>query len=235
MKPIIVSLYMDNTDPHVRIYQNLVIDKYRNKIPFYQLQTSFSHGNSMGKIMDSIINETDYDLVIFLDIDAIPLSEYSFIELMKMTKGGNVIAGSPQSTNHLPGANGVFVAPSVMAIGTELFKHIGRPSAEPTETSDVAELWSMSYRMVTGKEPNFFDILHYDGKPAPVRLPSGEIISVDYWKLDDASETKFGLNTTYGFNNGKDSTPLFFHSYQSFVPGQNEYFIRKCKGILDLD
>jgi len=233
MKPIIVSLYMKNINPDVRIYQRKVIEKFRGTIPFYQMETRFTHGDSMEKIMQSILLDTDYDLVIFLDIDAIPLSPNSFSELLQMTEDGKVIAGSPQSTNHLQEANGVFVAPSVMAIGTKLYKYIGSPSAEPTESSDVAELWSMSYRMVTGKEPNFFDILQYDGSPAPVRLPSGEVISVDHWVLDDASATKFGLNTVYGFKDEENSTPLFFHSYQSFVPGQNEYFIGVCKSILN--
>ena len=68
MKPIIVSLYMKNINPDVRIYQRKVIEKFRGTIPFYQMETRFTHGDSMEKIMQSILLDTDYDLVIFLDM-----------------------------------------------------------------------------------------------------------------------------------------------------------------------
>ena len=228
MRPIILSLYMDNANPEVVKYQKKVVDKFRKDIPFHQLLTGHSHGRSMELIIQGLLAKNDDTVIIFLDIDAIPLHRDSFDILLSMTHNGKIIAGAPQSTNHLPDANGVFVAPSIMAIGTKLYFDIGSPRAEPTESSDVAELWSMSYRMVTGNEPEFLDILGFNGRPAPVRLANGKVISVDHWVLDNPAQTKFGLNTRYG----RDSEELFFHSYQSFVPGQNEYFINQCKAIL---
>lgn len=230
LNPVIISLYMDNVNPDVVYHQRSVVDLFRGSIPFEQLQTIHSHGKTMDLVMKSLAKYSSKDrLVIFLDIDAIPLLPTSFDTLICMTMDGATMAGAPQSTNHLPQASGVFVAPCIMAISTRLYREIGMPSAEPTESSDVAELWTKELQETHKIPASFFDILNYDGSPAPVRLGNGSVISVSHWMLDDSAGTKFGLNTTYGF----ETEQLFFHSYQSFVSGQNEYFINKCKALVE--
>lgn len=230
MKPIIVSFYMSNTPREVVDAQAKVINKMAPDITFLQVNTKKSHGESIDAALDLLLAKMDKDLLILLDIDAIPLRESAIPTLINMTMNGTRLAGAPQASNHLPRpyCEDIFVAPCVMAISRMSWISIGKPSAVPTDRSDVAQEITRRFYS-TGdldKPPVFLDIIGYEGKPHPVKLPDGRIDAPPFWKL--GSRGRYGLNTVYGLQ----SRPMFFHGFQSWAPGQQSRFIEKCNEVL---
>jgi len=73
--------------------------------------------------------------------------------------------------------------------------------------------------------------LHYDAPP--IRMDWEPKDAPPYWDLADGMP-KYGIGTTFGFS-GEDgsASDLFWHMYQSFYPGQNERFMKKCEELLN--
>jgi hypothetical protein len=231
MKPIIISFYMANTPRAVIDAQAEVVAKMAPGITFLQVNTRQSHGESIDIALEMLLPKMDKDLLVLLDIDAIPLRESSIPTLINMTCDGIRLAGAPQASNHLakPWCHDIFVAPCVMALSRLAWISVGKPSAVPTDKSDVAQEITRRFQEVADPRevPVTMDIISYDGRPHPVKLPDGRVDAPPFWKL--GSRGRYGLNTIYGIQ----SRPLFFHSFQSFAPGQNERFIATCKKVLD--
>ena len=205
-----VSFYMKNINPDVVEHQRLVVNKFSGDIEFEQRLTDKSHADSMTEYMQS----TDLDYVIFLDIDAIPLSDKSFSTLLDMTENGTKISGAPQRSNHLQNNEHIYVAPSIMCISTQLYRSLGSPSAAQIRgKGDVAEEWTYAQEQVGGSIA-LLDVESFDPVPN------------DRWYLRDGKE--FGRNTRYS----KDNEVLFFHSYQGRFKEQQQRFIEECKKIL---
>ena len=222
MKPIIISFYMENIPLAVRQAQREVVDAYRGEIPFEQLLTHYDHARSIDYMMRDGLQASGCDTLILLDIDAIPLSKRSFDILLEMTQRGSKITGAPQASNHLhpPYNEDLFVAPSVMCITHRLWDEIGRPSAEPDRHNDVAQRFS---RQAGGQRVSMLDIYSYEKAPEPVMLPDGKVDAPPFWKLG-LTKDRYGLNTTFHLG----GEPIFFHSFQSWAPGQQSRFIERC-------
>lgn len=231
MDAIIISFYMKNTPREVIDAQAEVVAKMAPGMTFLQVNTRQSHGHSIDIAMDVLLPRLDKDLLILLDIDAIPLRESSIPTLINMTRGGTRLAGAPQASNHLPApwCDDIFVAPCVMALSRDAWLSAGKPSAVPTSRSDVAQEISRRFHQVADPDrvPVTMDVIDYDGRPHPVQLPDGRIDAPPFWKLGDRG--RYGLNTRYGIQ----SRPLFFHSFQSFAPGQNKRFVETCRKVLE--
>jgi len=222
---------MNNTPREVIDAQSEVVTKMAPGVTFLQVNTRQSHGQSIDIALDLLLPKMDKDLLVLLDIDAIPLRESAIPTLINMTRNGTRLAGAPQASNHLPEpyCHDIFVAPCVMALSRLAWISAGKPSAVPTSRSDVAQEITRRLQQVAdpGDVPVTMDIISYDGKPHPVRLPDGRVDSPPFWKLGNRG--RYGLNTIYGIQ----SRPLFFHSFQSFAPGQNQRFIETCQKVLD--
>jgi len=231
MDAIIISFYMNNTPRAVIDAQAEVVAKMAPGMTFLQVNTRRSHGESIDIALDTLLPKMDKDLLVLLDIDAIPLRESAIPTLINMTRDGVRLAGAPQASNHLPEpwCHDIFVAPCVMALSRSAWVSVGKPSAVPTVKSDVAQEITRRFHQYgdPGNTPVTMDVISYDGRPHPVQLPDGRIDAPPFWKLGQRG--RYGLNTIYGIQ----SRPLFFHSFQSFAPGQNERFIATCKKVLD--
>ena len=198
---------MPNINPDVVKYQKAVMNRYYPELDFDQILTDKPHGHSM----DDYLANRQEQLIVFLDIDAIPLNGAAIWRLLDMTNNGQTIAGAPQRANHIKNGAHIYVAPSIMAISPELYREIGSPSASETHRGDVAEEWTYALEDVRIK-PSYLDVLSHD--------PSTQ------WQLDE--ETTFGLNTYYGLR----EEPLFFHSFQGRSPSQQVKFTEICKKLL---
>ena len=196
----IASFYMDNVNPDVAKAQQRVVEGFCD-LPLQQIKTDKSHAQAMDEFMAT----TQYDTVVFLDIDAIPLVEGAIEILAGLALDG--IAGAPQRANHLDNNGHIYVAPSVMAIDVAFYRKIGSPSAQPTRMGDVAEEWTYVAERYTN--PIYLDILD---------------VEVPKWKLDDRM---FGLNTSYGIANNK----LFFHAFEGRSKAQQQRFIEIANSI----
>lgn len=232
----IVSLFMDNINRKtVEMHREVVSKMNVQKYPFFQFKANMKHGVfldyfwGMNGIKAGVLKEqeveqkVDFDVVIILDIDCIPVSsnalEYYASEALK----GNLI-GNAQRTNHLDNGKHVFAAPSASAISKKTFLQIGAPSALETQRSDVLEEYTWA------AEANGVNViktlpLRYDR--APLRY-DWEKDQPPYWALGDGMPV-YGMGTTYG---DEQNGELFWHNFQIRLPGQEEMFWNKCEEVL---
>lgn len=210
MNVIIVSFYMSNINPEVVRHQKMVMDKLYPNSNFLQISTQYRHGQSM----DLFLFQRKEDIVVFLDIDAIPLTTSSIPKIIEMTENGSKIAGSPQRSNHIENNEHIFIAPSTLAINPQLYRDLGCPSALETSRGDVAEEWTYALEERGGSIAEL-DLMGFETEPHGER-----------WYL--RGDQIYGLNTTFGIN-GQE---LFFHAFQGRMASQQQSFINKCKSIL---
>jgi hypothetical protein len=229
MKVGIFSFYMENT-AEILPAQKAVVDKFnKSKHDFHQIKTEMRHGFSMDACWHlnncqvrpefrKMAQKWDYDVIFFLDSDAIPLNDRAIDSYAEQAYNG-ILVGNIQRTNHLQNNQHVFVAPSAMAISVETFWSIGKPSAIETSRSDVAEEYTWLVERKGVNKVKFYMPLRFDRFPE--EAPTG-------WALADGMP-RYGLGTTFGLD-GEGET--FFHNFQGRFPGQPEHFIKKCQEIL---
>lgn len=229
MKAGIFSFYMRNIPKEAVEAQRAVVNKYnKSGYPFFQILSEMRHGFSMDgawhlngvdvnpAFVGRIPRQHDFDVMVFLDIDAVPLNDRS-IDLYVEQAYNGALVGNIQRTNHIQNGQHTFVAPSVMAISTSTFLTIGKPSAIETSRSDVAEeyTWLAEKR---GIKVTKYMPLRFDAGPA--EAPNG-------WALADGMP-RYGLGTTFGDEKGE----TFWHNFQVRLPGQPERFMKKCDQLL---
>lgn len=237
----IFSFFMSNIDMKVVELQRKVVAKFNpSGIEHYSVQTSFEHGLTMdlawqlnGVEMSTIGSKNapkrfDHDVVIFLDIDAVPLNNFALDFLVERAKVGQVLAGNIQNSNHIQNEKHLFVAPSVCAISQDTFVAMGKPSARPSFRSDVGEEYT--WHAEKNKVPvEFFYPLSFEEAPTEKA----------YWDLQNerVPETlrKYGRGTSFGQVGGPEGepTPMFWHAFQSFHPGWKEKIPVRLEQILN--
>lgn len=228
----IVTFFMSNIDMETVDLQRRVVRKFnKKKYPHYSIQTMLSHGHSIdlawilngvpgvSRAKTEVTQHFDHDVLLFLDVDAVPLNDYAIQDTIEAAANGKLI-GNVQRSNHINNNEHLFVAPSVLAIGRDNFKLIECPSAIPSQRGDVCEEYT--YRAETIKipvefyVPEKYDELPQDGKE---------------WQL--AGDLKpYGRGTTFVPQNDSDKIGMFWHQFQSMHPGQKEKFWKKCNDLL---
>lgn len=235
MNPCIVSFFMANVDMKTVGLQRSVVQKFnRSGVKHYQIQVDIPHGVAMDyfwalngspveAFKDKVKQQTDHDVVMFLDIDAVPVQDRSIDTYLAYAYEGH-IAGNAQRSNHIENDQHMFAAPSAVAISKETYDKIGRPSAYPNPRSDVGEEWTHKARefkvpvdlampLCYNEPPHRFEWEPKDANP--------------YWDLADGFP-KYGVGTTFGDQIGE----LFYHQFQTSVPGMQEKFWKKCESLL---
>jgi hypothetical protein len=236
MHACIASFFMENIDEKTVLYQKKIVEKFnKSNIPHYIMKVNCPHGAAMdyfwcvnGHKVDTFKNheiqkQLDFDVILFLDIDAIPLSEDSIDYYIEQASKNRVI-GNAQRTNHLDNNQHVFAAPSSVALSAEVFEKIGKPSALETTRGDVAEEYTFEAERF-GIPVDLILPLRYDSAPQRYEWEKDQ---PPYWSLADGMPV-YGMGTTYGVD-GKD---LFYHNFQIRMPGQQEKFWNKCEEILN--
>lgn len=226
----IVTYYMDNVDRKTLEMQSKVAARYNvNQYPHYYMKGDVRHGAFMDffwgmngvevfTMTDAKIKPAlDFDVVLFLDVDCIPLNERAIDVYIQKAVEGKLV-GNIQRSNHIQNDQHVFAAPSCVAISRETFKKIGCPTALETERSDVAEeyTWAAEYH---GVPVDLYPPLRYDRKPN----------ECDSWALKDGMP-HYGQGTTFG---SEEEGDLFYHNFQIFHPGSQERFWAKCEEVLN--
>lgn len=232
----IISFFMDNIDMKTIEYQKSVVEKFnKSKYPHYIMKTNAPHGISidyfwavngvpLGAFKDTNLEQqVDHDIVLILDIDAVPLHEDAIDYYVAEALSGKLI-GNAQRSNHIENNQHVFAAPSASAISRESFRKIGTPSAAETARSDVLEEYTWAAE-ANGVSVDLVMPLRYDKAPQRYAWEGNQ---PPYWALADGMPV-YGMGTTYG-RDGKD---LFYHNFQIRLPGQQEVFWKKCEDILN--
>jgi hypothetical protein len=223
IKPVIISIFMENINPKMIEYQRKVVQKFnRANISHIHVQTDAEPGITMTKVIE-MLDSKGADAIMFLDVDCVPLNETAIEYMFEAAYNGKVI-GDAQRSNHIQNNQHVFAAPHNLTFTIEAYKKCGSPSLAPNSRGDVGE--ELTFR---AKESNI-DVeiimpIKFDAPPIrmswePPNLPP-------YWDLADGMP-KYGIGTTFGY----EGNEMFWHMYQSFYPGQDERFFNKCKEIL---
>lgn len=235
---VIITFFMNNIDIKTVQKQREVVAKFnKSGIEHYSVQTGFEHGLSMdlawqlnGVEMETIGSQNapkrfDFDVIVFLDVDALPLNDMALDYLVEHAAVRQTLIGDVQNSNHIKNDKHLFVAPSVLAISEDTFVAMGKPSGRPTFRGDVAEEYT--YAAEKNKVPTEF-LLPFSFDEAPAEKP--------YWDLQNERipETlrKYGRGTTFGLVGGPVEVEMFWHQFQSFHPGQQEKFMKKADSLL---
>jgi hypothetical protein len=235
----IITFFMNNIDMKSVGLQRSVVEKYnKSKHPHYSIHTDMKHGASMDFAWalngvphptfkgHNVEKKIDHEIILFLDVDAIPLNEDAIDYTVGLAASGHLV-GDIQNSNHIQNDKHLFVAPSVLAISVSTMATIKYPSAVETKRADVAEEITFAAEKF-GIPIDFYYPLCYDEKPA----------ECEFWTLKEGMPV-YGRGTTFGHEQEtrdnflvKDSVPMFWHQFQSFHPGQQEKFWKKCEEVL---
>lgn len=204
----IYTAYFASLDPRFISYQKKVFDKFDVEINQILVEPNLHNRgfNSHGTLLTELSRNEDVDYLIFFDADAIPL-KFNFIDIiLDRIYGKNTIIGIEQRTNHVE--NSIpYAGPACFAISKETYNELGQPSYNETLRSDVAEELTHISR-----EKGFeIDMFKFSKCEVPL------------WELGDGR--KFGTASTY--------EDLMFHNFESRNSEKIEYFINKCKEVLE--
>lgn len=224
MKPCIASIFMKNIDPKILELQKKVVEKYNpSKIPHYQVYTEAPPGYTMDKLVD-LLEQREHDAIMFLDIDCLPLNDRVLDHFFSVAYSDTLI-GDAQRSNHIQNEQHVFCAPHNVTFTIEMYRKLGNPSFMPNYRGDVGE--ELTFKAREHNIPiQIIMPLRYDAPP--IRMDWEPKDAPPYWDLADGMP-KYGIGTTFG----KEGLEMFWHMYQSFHPGQNERFIKKCEELLN--
>lgn len=222
MKAAIVSFFMNNIHTDTITWHDKVVKKYnRSGVDHLRIQTNGTHGASMDYIWASN-KELKYDVIMFLDIDCIPLHPDALDYFLLKASEGKLI-GNAQRSNHIENNQHVFAAPNAVAMSADTYEKIGRPSAEPNYRGDVGEEYTFAAEE-HGVPVEIVLPLKFDRAP---RRMVWETDQSPHWALADGMPV-YGLGTTFG-----DTRELFWHSFQIFHAGHQEIFWKRCEEELN--
>lgn len=222
--PCIATLFMSNIDEKMVKMQRLVVEKYnKSKIVHYPVLTGADPGTTMTKLVP-MLEERGHDSIMFLDVDALPLTDNALDYFFEQAYAGKLI-GSAQRSNHIQNNQHVFAAPHNITFTLDLYKKIQSPSFSPNHRGDVAEELTFKARE-NNISVEIVMPIRYDAPPIRMAWESND--SPPYWDLADGMP-KYGIGTTFG----TEGNEMFWHMYQSFHPGQSERFIKKCEDLLN--
>jgi len=224
MKPCIASIFMKNIDPKIVQLQQEVVKKFnKSNIPHYPVLSEAPPGYTMDKLVN-MLEAREHNVIMFLDIDCVPLNDNALDYFFDKAYNGWVI-GDAQRSNHIQNDQHVFAAPHNVTFSVETYRKLGSPSFMPNYRGDVAE--ELTFKAREGNIPiEIIMPLRYDAPP--IRMDWEPKDLPPYWDLADGMP-KYGIGTTFG----TEGNEMFWHMYQSFHPGQNERFIKKCEGLLN--
>lgn len=236
----IISFFMSNlSEKTVKLQHEVVAKRNPQKYPHYAIHTDLRHGASMDLAWclngqphptfngQNVPKRFDHDVILFLDIDALPCNQYAIQHYVEMAAEGALI-GNIQRSNHIENNQHVFAAPSAVACSVETMKDLGFPSALETRRADVGEEYTFA---AEERKVHVELVLPLRFDEAPAECPS--------WALKDGMPV-YGRGTTFGFSeyndaDGEITNETFWHLFQSFHPGQQEKFWAKCEQELKKD
>jgi hypothetical protein len=202
MSKVVVSFYMDNVVADVVRHQRAVLEKFIP--PDFALVQKLTTGTHAAAL-DDFVRNTEYDLIVVLDIDCVPLSASS-IPALAMRAARGELAGCVQRANHIDNHGHLYVGAFCMAFTRQLWEKLGRPSFQPTNRGDVGE--ELTYRCEAIQQP-----IH-------MIWPSS--VGVALWDLTD--KQKFGLNTEYDGS--------FLHAFGIRDSASQRRFVDRCRNII---
>ena len=174
-KIIVNALAWDNIPGAMLAAQRSICDKLG-----INLRQCLEDRRDHGTWMDSVIAQAGADdLVVFCDVDALPLSHEAFRGAIRHAEAGAVF-GLAQTANHLGSPLLLYAGPMFLAFRKSTWHQAGSPSLRPTRQFDVGQTLSHG--------------ASEHGVPIELRRPT--VCLVPKWPLGNAGV--FGYGTFYG-------------------------------------
>lgn len=170
--------------------------------------------------IEKLFYEDNYDTILMLDIDCIPLNTQALEYIFDRAEEG-VLIGNVQRSNHLDNNKHIYPAPSCISLTKETYEKLGKPSWKPTNRGDIGE--ELCYiAEEKGLEIEMFMPGKYE------ELPYFNNTERKPWPLQDG-QPEFGIGTTFVDKNGNE---MFYHLFQSRLNVFNHLFFLKCASIM---
>lgn len=215
----VFSVYFENISQDVVNAQRECIKKFLPQDwTFLQVLHQPAQGDRYphAHALEKCIEMSADDLIVFLDIDCIPLSKHAFLFLQeKVVLTG--FAGAVQRANHINNNRHLYIGPFCMAITKTCYKELGSPSFCETTRGDAGE--ELTYKW---EEKNYTGM---GLKSKSVMWPFSSSNAI--WDLDFGF--KFGLGTAYGTIGLGE---LFYHSFNARDPHMQKVFVDKCYSVI---
>ena len=201
-KGVVISFYMRNISRSVVAAQRKSLKRFASEgLAIEQVLTSMSHSESI----DCFLNDTQYETVVILDVDCVPISEKSFAIMLSAAKAGKIIGAAQRDDRKCNGEH-LYAAPFCIAFSMETFRKLGSPSFAETRRGDVGE--ELTYLA--------------EDRNIPVELIWPSSCEKPMWPLRNGR--MFGLYTAYG--------DLFLHAFQIRALRHQRKFVRKIAELL---
>ena len=214
MRVAIVSFFMSNLPMAVpetqhRVVSQLLPRRRDWRVNFYQVLTFVSHAQAC----DEFIRDTNFDLYVMLDIDAVPLTPEALATVIERAADGH-LCGIIQRATHIQNNRHIYVGPAVMGISRATLTKLGFPSFSETPRGDVGE--ELTYRA------------QERGVPLTMFRPC-KVLGEKVWPLE-GDEPQFGRGTVYADQDGK---PIFYHNFEIRLPEMYQLFLAVCKHVFE--
>jgi hypothetical protein len=215
MRACVHSVYMNNISVEMRDYQKRCVERFLPKDwAFTQVHRDIDHHNatSHAEVLADCVRYCPSDVIVFLDIDAIPLTVDAFEFLYEKASKGTLV-GPAQRSLHLQNDRHIFIAMSAAAFSRQKYAEYGRPSFGTTQYGDIAE--SLTYT--------------WEARGAPIHLMRPTHVEVPLWPYEVDGEKIYGHGTTFG--------GMFYHEFESsgYTGKATEHktrFLNKCREVL---
>jgi hypothetical protein len=202
----VFSCYMDNIPENVPVYQKKVFDMFgmelnqeHTKLPFHDYW------------LEEKMKTLEFDIVIFFDIDCIPLKPGLYEYIVDQISDNNSFIGVEQS-NPTRSPNFIYAAPSCFAFTKQVYEKMNKPSFRLTPEYDCGGEFSWV-------APNYG-------------------VNVKMFEITDSLNKKWKCGNKR-FGNGTIYDDWLYHQfevrYNAFDHPDKIYnfqFIKKCKEVL---
>lgn len=213
-----------DVDKKISYLQSKVIEKFNNitnckyEILVYNAKDGDIVPNQVINFgLNDLFFRQDYETILMLDIDCIPLNSDSLDYIFREAEQGKLV-GNIQRSNHIENNQHVYVAPSCICLTRELFMKLGNPSFDITSRGDIGE--ELTYLAEENNiEIEMFMPSSYETLPYNQTEP---------WNLKE-NMPKYGIGTTFV---NKDGREMFYHLFQSRLNHFSDLFFLKCAGLI---
>lgn len=176
-------------------------------IPVQYDLTTMPHG----KWMDEVLENSDKDIIGFLDCDCVPLNKQIVDYAIVYANATKAFIGNAQVSNHIEPRSHIFAAPSFFFICRDTWIKMGKPSFSENPRSDVAE--EVSYRAESYMVP--YTALY------PSNFEREPVEGV--WRLGNYGY--YGIGTVFAHS--------VYHLFQGRYKQNADLFKLRCDQIVD--
>ena len=220
MKRAILTYYNDEIDKNLLMYQQKVLDKFNTTADYYPLFCKVGidqiiHYQALDYGVAQLFHE-EYDSVLILDIDCIPLNSYA-LEYTFEKAEQNILIGDAQRSGHIDNDEHLYIGSSCFCLSRKIYEDFGKMTFAPDHIqADTCEYYTYEAEK--------------RGVELEIYMPKTYIRDAVgcSWDLGKG-RGKFGIGTTFMNQKGVE---MFFHLFSSRDRVYNTYFYDKCEEVL---